>query len=78
MTADAFGEILKRAPFEPLRVVMSSGESYDVMDPEMLLVTAKCLVLALPDSSQPEGERLAFCSYIHVTHVEILKPTRAA
>ena len=78
MTADTFREILKRAPFEPMRVVMSSGESYDVMHLEMVLVTSKCLVLALPDPTQPEGERLAFCSYIHVAHVEILKPLRAA
>ena len=77
MTADTFREILKRAPFEPLRVVMSSGESYEVMHPEMVFVTARSLILAIPDPSHPEGERLAFCSYIHVAHVEILKPSRA-
>ena len=78
MTAETFREILKRGPFEPIRVVMSSGESYDVMHPERVFVPAKCLVLALPDPSQPEGERLAFCSYIHIAHVEILRPLRAA
>ncbi len=78
MTADTFREILKRAPFDPFRVVMSSGESYNVMHPEMAFVTAKALVLALPDQTQPEGERLAFCSYLHIAHVETLKPSRAA
>ena len=78
MTADTFREILHRAPFEPFRIVMSSGESYNVMHPEMVLVSARSLVLAIPDSSHPEGERLAFCSYIHIAHVEILKPSRAA
>ncbi len=78
MTADTFREILRRAPFEPIRVVMSSGESYDVLHPEMVFVTARSLILAIPDPSHPEGERLAFCSYLHIAHVEILKPSRAA
>ena len=78
MTADTFREILKRTPFEPFRVVMSSGESYNVMHPEMVLVSAKALVLAVSDPAYSDGERLAFCSYLHIAHVETLKPSRAA
>lgn len=78
MTADTFRDILHRQPFEPFRVVMSSGESYNVMHPEMALVTAKTLVLALPEPTHPDGERLAFCSYLHIAHIEMLKPSRAA
>lgn len=78
MTADTFREILKRTPFEPFRVVMSSGESYNVMHPEMAFVSAKALILAIPDPTASEGERLAFCSYLHIAHVEIMKPSRAA
>jgi hypothetical protein len=78
MTAEGFREILRREPFEPFRVVMSSGESYNVMHPEIALVSARSLVLAIPDPSRAEGERFAFCSYLHIAHVEILKPSRAA
>jgi hypothetical protein len=78
MTAETFKDILTRRPFEPFRVVMSSGESYNVMHPEMALVSARSLVLAIPDSSRPDGERFAFCSYLHIAHVEILKPSRVA
>jgi hypothetical protein len=74
MTADTFREILKRTPFEPFRVVMSSGESYHIVHPEMAFVTAKALILALPDPTGPEGERLAFWSYLHIAHVETLRP----
>ncbi|HYO10426.1 MAG TPA: hypothetical protein VER17_15765 [Tepidisphaeraceae bacterium] len=77
MTADTCREILKRAPFQPFRVVMSSGESYNVMHPETALVSAQALILALPDPTQREGERLAFCSYLQIAHVETLKPSRA-
>ena len=78
MTSDTFREILHRAPFEPFRVVMSSGESYNVVHPEMALISAKALILVIPDLSHAEGERLAFCSYLHVAHVETLKSSRAA
>jgi hypothetical protein len=78
MTAETFKEILHRRPFEPFRVVMSSGESYTVMHPEMALVSARSLILAIPEPTHPEGERLVFCSYLHVAHVEILRPSRAA
>jgi hypothetical protein len=78
MTADTFKEILHLRPFVPFRVVMSSGESYNVMHPEMALVSAKSLILAIPDSTHPEGERLAFCSYLHIAHVETFQPSRVA
>jgi hypothetical protein len=78
MTADTFREILRRAPFELFRVVMSSGESYNVIHPEMAFVTAKALILSIPDPTHADGERLAFCSYLHVARVETLKPSRAA
>ena len=78
MTADTFREILRRAPFEPFRVVMSSGESYNILHPEMAFVSAKALVLAIPDPTHVGAERVEFCSYLHVAHVETLKPSRAA
>lgn len=74
MTADTFREILHRKPFEPFRVIMSSGESYNVLHPETVFVTAKSLILALPDPTASEGERLAFCSYLHIAHLEVLRP----
>lgn len=45
-----------------------------MVHPEMVLVTAKALVLAVPDPTAEQGERIAFCSYLHVTHVETLRP----
>lgn len=74
MTADTFRKILRRKPFEPFRIVISSGESYNVMHPEMVFVTNKTLVLALPDPTTPDGHRLDFCSYLYIAHVEMLRP----
>ena len=78
MTADTFRDILSRQPFEAFRVVMSSGESYNVMHPEMAFITARALLLTISDVSRSAGERLAFCSYLHIAHIETLIPSRSA
>lgn len=80
MTADTLKEMLRRSPFEAFRVALSSGESYDVLHPETALASARSLVLAVPDKGHPEGERLVFCSYLHIAHIEVLsgQPDRRA
>jgi hypothetical protein len=78
MTADTVREILSRRPFEQFRVIMSIGESYIITHPEMALVTARSLILAIPDPGRPDGERIAFCSYLPIAHVETFHPSRAA
>jgi len=78
MTAETFRDILHRTPFEPFRVVMSSGESYNVMHPEMALPSARALLLVLPEPTRADGERYVFCSYLHIAHIEMLKSVRAA
>ncbi|MEM7808786.1 MAG: hypothetical protein AAF561_11815 [Planctomycetota bacterium] len=75
MTSITFKEVLKQAPFQPVRVVMSSGESYIVTHPEMALASPACLVLSLPDPSREEGVRLTFCSWPSIAHVEQLAPS---
>lgn len=44
------------------------------MHPEMALVSGRALVLALPEPASPEGDRLVFCSYLHIAQVEELRP----
>jgi len=56
---------------------MSGGECYTIIHPEMAFVTGKALILAIPDASHADGERLAFCSYLHIAHVETLGSSRA-
>lgn len=58
-------ELLKRDPFEPFRLRLSSGDAYDVRDPHSVAVMKNRLFMALPD-----GERWTFISYLHVAAVE--------
>ena len=47
MTTDAFRKILRRQPFQPFRLVMSSGKSYDVRHPEMALLLKNDLLVGI-------------------------------
>ncbi len=39
MTADAVFARLRRRPFVPFRLILSSGTTYAILHPEMLFVT---------------------------------------
>jgi hypothetical protein len=39
MTVQTFRELLARRPFKPFRLVMSSGQTYEVRHPEVAMLT---------------------------------------
>jgi hypothetical protein len=39
MTADAVFARLRRRPFVPFRLILSSGITYDILHPEMMFVS---------------------------------------
>jgi hypothetical protein len=49
---DALRGFLRRDPFTPFRVVMSSGESYAVQNPELLAMNEHHLVYCFPHSGR--------------------------
>ena len=55
---DAVRECKRRDPFTPFRVVMSSGESYTVENPELLAMNEHHLVYCLPHSGRVVYMRL--------------------
>jgi hypothetical protein len=44
---------LRERPFVPLRIVTSSGESYDVMHPDLVLVGERSLIVGTASNSNP-------------------------
>jgi len=69
MSAETIREILKRTPFEPFQVLMSTGEVHDVRHPEFAMVTPGRLVVAVPAT-----DRIAILSLIHITEIRMLQP----
>ena len=69
---EVLNEWLRRRPFEPFRVGLSSGESYEVRHPEVALLVKGGLYVGLPSSNGDIPDRAAFCSMLHITSVEPL------
>lgn len=74
MTAANFRQLLKQQPFRPFRLVMSSGESYEVRHPEMAWVVKNDILVGtdgtggVADDGIPAEFRI--CPLLHVATVE--------
>jgi len=53
LTATEIRARVDRCPFTPFRVVTSSGNTYDVLHPELILVGRRELTIGRPWSSNP-------------------------
>jgi len=69
MTLDTIKELLSRRPFEPFRIVTSSGDRYEVRHPEMVLRVKNGVYIGLGGRGTV-AERAAFVSLLHVAAVE--------
>jgi hypothetical protein len=71
MNAETLREMLRRQPFEPFEVRLSSGEVHQIRHPEFAIVTPGRLIVA-----DPETERVSILSLFHIA--ELRTPQRAA
>jgi hypothetical protein len=68
MNAETLSEILKRTPFEPFVLRMSSGEVHQVRHPEFAIATPGRFVIA-----DPTTERNSILSMFHITESRMLQ-----
>lgn len=68
-------EFLKRQPFQPFRISLTDGRTYDVLHPELAMVGRSTLAIGLPGKGDPEGiyDRLITVSLLHVMQIELLE-----
>lgn len=77
MTADAVFARLRRRPFVPFRLILTSGTTYDVLRPEMLFVSKSGLTIAIYERNQRLSPdeipmREALVSFLHIAATEDL------
>jgi hypothetical protein len=77
MTLQTFRELLTRRPFQPFRLVMSSGPTYDVRHPEMAMLTRTDLLVGIDIADDGVPAEFKICSLPHVTAVEPLSTSAA-
>jgi hypothetical protein len=72
VTVRDFKDLLESQPFQPFRIVMSSGASYEVRHPEMAWLTRTNLYVGIDEDSEGIPGRAKMCSLLHITMVEPL------
>ena len=75
MTIQDFQRLLKARPFQPFRVVTSSGERYEVRHPEVAFLTRTKLVLGLDPDAEGTAEDWTMVSLLHVAAIEPVEAT---
>ncbi len=75
MTVQTFRDLLKQQPFKPFRLVMSSGQTYEVRHPEMAWLTRTDILVGVDEADDGVPANFKICSLLHVTAVEPLSST---
>lgn len=65
MIAENIGELLRREPFIPFRVILTSGGAYEIANPALVMVLKYEVFIAFPD-----GERWAHVPFEQIASVE--------
>jgi len=78
MTVQTFRDLLAQRPFKPFRLIMSSGQTYEVRHPEMALLTRTDILVGTGDTNEGVPAEFKICSLLHVTAIEPLSPASAA
>jgi hypothetical protein len=70
VTLQTFRDLLAARPFKPFRLVMSSGQTYEVRHPEMAWLTRTSILVGIDDADDGVPAEFKICSLLHVTAVE--------
>ncbi len=64
---------VKKQPFEPLRIITSAGEHYDVYHPDLIMIGARNIVVGTASAKNPTiFDRSTYLSILHITAIESL------
>ena len=72
MTVQTFRELLSQRPFKPFRLVMSSGERYEVRHPEMAWLTRTDILVGIDETEDGVPAEFRICPHLHVATIEPL------
>jgi hypothetical protein len=78
MRLEDIRQLTRAQPFVPFRVHITTGQSYDITHPDMLVSTLGSICVAIPDPSHPLADgtgSFRIHSLYHVHTIEVLNPT---
>ena len=76
MTVQTYRDLLAARPFQPFRLIMSSGQAYEVRHPEMAMLTRTSILVGIDEADDGVPAEFKICSLLHVTTIEPLNASR--
>ncbi|QDU25262.1 hypothetical protein ETAA8_03260 [Anatilimnocola aggregata] len=73
MNSQAIRDLIKRQPFVPFDMTLSSGEVVHVPHPEFVILSKNGMVVGYPDS-----DRISIVAYLHIASVQTAYPATSA
>lgn len=66
---------VRREPFQPFRLTLTDGRTYDIHHPELAMVGRSAVAVGLPRPGDPEPiyDRLVTISLLHIMQIEALE-----
>jgi len=72
MNSATFRELLRANPFQPFRIVMASGEKFDIRKPDAAFLTQSSIQVGVDIGNDGIPENFRICSYLNVKEVQRL------
>jgi len=75
MRPEDIREFIKHQPFQPFRMTLTDGRTYDVLHPELAMVGRSTVSIGVPRPGDPEPvyDRLVMISLLHIMQIEPLE-----
>ena len=75
MRPEDLREFVQKRPFQPFRITLTDGRTYEVHHPELAMVGRSAVAVGLMRPNEPElvYDRLITISLLHIMEVESLK-----
>jgi hypothetical protein len=70
MTVQTFREMLARRPFQPVKIILSSGQAYEIRHPEVAMLTRTSLLVGTDLADDGIPAEFKILSLLQVTAIE--------
>jgi hypothetical protein len=72
-SADDIQSRIRQRPFAPVRIVTSTGQTYDIYHPDLIMIGRRALIVGLPSAENPsQFEQVTRVAILHVTELQDL------
>jgi hypothetical protein len=75
MQYDDIRQLTRAQPFKPFRIFLTTGETFDIRHPDMILPTRGSVHVAAPSPENPTGDgggSVRILSFYHIQKIEFL------